>query len=182
MPGDERFASRQALRARPARFCADQGNEEKWGAELERLAAMVESPELIDRARVAGTLRSNRGSRRWRRLPSASNLSFPLRSFAVVIARHGRIRDIGAIAESYRDLLDQQLGRERATLTFAIQPVRRRSRARGRRPRSDRGKKIIPTVKVDPALLGGVTAELGGKIYDGSLATRLAEAKQRLAG
>jgi hypothetical protein len=27
-----------------------------------------------------------------------------------------------------------------------------------------------------------VTAELGGKIYDGSLATRLAEAKRRLAG
>ena len=42
--------------------------------------------------------------------------------------------------------------------------------------------KIIPTVKIDPALLGGVSAELGGKIYDGSLATRLAEAKRRLAG
>ena len=43
-------------------------------------------------------------------------------------------------------------------------------------------KKIIPTIKVDPALLGGVTAELGGKIYDGSLATRLIEAQHRLAG
>jgi F-type H+-transporting ATPase subunit delta len=42
--------------------------------------------------------------------------------------------------------------------------------------------KIIPTVKVDPALLGGVMAELGGRIYDGSLATRLEEAKRRLAG
>ena len=43
-------------------------------------------------------------------------------------------------------------------------------------------KKIIPTVKVDQALLGGVVAELEGKIYDGSLATRLGEAERRLVG
>ena len=110
------------------------------------------------------------------------NLSFPLRSFAVVVARHGRIRELGAIAESYRDLLDRAMGRERATLTFAIQP----SDAEVARVVGGLEKiaalKIIPTVKIDAALLGGVTAELGGKIYDGSLATRLAEAKRRLAG
>ncbi len=59
---------------------------------------------------------------------------------------------------------------------------RRGSRAGGGRARGDCGKKIIATVKVDKALLGGVVAELGGKIYDGSLATRLAHAQQRLAG
>ena len=115
-------------------------------------------------------------------MPSVSISAFPLRSFAVVVARHGRIRELGAIAESYRDLLDQAMGRERATLTFAIKP----SDAEVARVVSGLERiaalKIIPTVKIDPALLGGVTAELGGKIYDGSLATRLAEAKRRLAG
>jgi F0F1-type ATP synthase delta subunit len=43
-------------------------------------------------------------------------------------------------------------------------------------------KTVIPTVKVDESLLGGVVAELEGKIYDGSLATRLREAERRLAG
>ena len=43
-------------------------------------------------------------------------------------------------------------------------------------------KKIIPTVKIDEALLGGVIVELEGKTYDGSLANRLAEAQRRLAG
>ncbi len=109
-------------------------------------------------------------------------LSFPLRSFAVVVARHGRIGELGAIAESYRELLDRAMGRERATLTFAIAP----SDAEVARVVGGLEKiaalKIIPTVLIDPALLGGVTAELGGKIYDGSLATRLAEAKRRLAG
>jgi F-type H+-transporting ATPase subunit delta len=43
-------------------------------------------------------------------------------------------------------------------------------------------KKIIPTLKTDPTLLGGVVVELEGKTYDGSLAARLAEAQRRLAG
>jgi len=43
-------------------------------------------------------------------------------------------------------------------------------------------KKIIPTVNVDAALIGGVVVELEGKTYDGSLANRLAEAARRLAG
>ena len=43
-------------------------------------------------------------------------------------------------------------------------------------------KKIVPTINLDGALLGGVVAELEGKIYDGSLATRLAQAQRRLAG
>ena len=43
-------------------------------------------------------------------------------------------------------------------------------------------KTVIPTVKVDESLLGGVVAELEGKIYDGSLATRLSEAQRRMMG
>jgi F0F1-type ATP synthase delta subunit len=43
-------------------------------------------------------------------------------------------------------------------------------------------KTVIATVKVDQALLGGVVAELEGKIYDGSLATRLSEAQRRMMG
>ncbi len=174
--------SRVARRyARAILDLADKGNEEKWGAELETLAAMVESPELSERLsspELSEQLRQSAMTKIAERL----SLSFPLRSFAVVVARHGRIRELGAIAESYRDLLDKKMGRQRATLTFAIQPSDAEvARVVGGLEKIA-AKKIIPTVKIDAALIGGVTAELGGKTYDGSLATRLAEAKQRLAG
>ncbi len=174
--------SRVAKRyARALLDLADNGNEEKWGVELERLAAMVDSPELLERL-ASPELAEQSRQEAMAKIAERLDLSFPLRSFALVVARHGRIRELGAIAESYRDLLDRAMGRERATLTFAIQP------SDGEVARVVDGLekiaalKIIPTVKIDPALLGGVTAELGGKIYDGSLATRLAEAKRRLAG
>lgn len=160
---------------------ADKGNEEKWGAELDRLAAIVESPELVDRL-ASPELSEQSRQEAMAKIAERLNLSFPLRSFAVVVARHGRVREIGAIAESYRELLDQRMGRERATLTFALQPSDAEVARVVAGLESIVKLKIIPTVKVDAALLGGVTAALGGKIYDGSLATRLAEAKRRLAG
>ena len=174
--------SRVARRyARALLDLADKGNEEKWGVELERLAATADAPELVERLSSPEISEQARQTA-MTKIAERLSLSVQLQSFAAVVARHGRIRELGAIAESYRDLLDNNLGRERATLTFAIQP----SDAEVARVVSGleriAAKKIIPTVKIDAALLGGVTAELGGKTYDGSLATRLAEAKQRLAG
>lgn len=173
--------SRVARRyARALLDLADKGKEEKWGAELERLAATVESPDLIVRL-TSPEISENARQTAMAKIAERLGLSVQLQSFAAVVARHGRIRDLTAIAESYRDLLDKAMNRQRATLTFAIQP----SDAEVARVASGleriAAKKIIPTVKIDPALLGGVTAELGGKTYDGSLATRLDEAKQRLA-
>ena len=174
--------SRVAKRyARALLDLADRGNEEKWGAELERLAAVVESPELLERL-TSPELSDQSRQEAMAKIAERLNLSFPVRSFAVVVARHGRIREIGAIAESYRDLVDQAMGRERATLTFATQPSDAEIARVVGGLEAIAHLKIIPTVKVDPALLGGVMAELGGRIYDGSLATRLEEAKRRLAG
>ncbi len=174
--------SRVAKRyARALLELADKGLEEKWGIELERLAAMADSPELAERLsspELSEPLRQEAMAK----IAERMDLSFPLRSFAVVVARHGRIRELGAMAEAYRDLVDEMLGRERATLTFAIQPSDDEIKRVVAGLEAIAGKKIIPTVKIDAALIGGVTAELGGKIYDGSLASRLDEARRRLAG
>lgn len=174
--------SRVAKRyARALLEIAERGQAENWGAELDRLATIVESPELI--ARLTSPEISETARREaMAKIAETLNLSFPLRSFAVVIARHRRIDEIGAIAQAYRDQLDEMLARARATLTFALAPGDAEIARVVAGLEGIAGKKIIPTVKVDKDLLGGVVAELGGKIYDGSLATRLALAQQRLAG
>jgi F-type H+-transporting ATPase subunit delta len=160
---------------------ADRSQVEAWGAELARLAALVEAPEMLERLTSPELSEPNR-QQAMEKMAERLELSFPLRSFAVVLARHGRIREIGAIAESYRDQVDELLGRTRATLTFAAQPsdaeVVRVVEGLAALAR----KSVIPTVRVDREILGGVVAEIAGKIYDGSLITRLAEARRRLAG
>jgi F-type H+-transporting ATPase subunit delta len=159
----------------------DRGQLETWGAELERLARVADAPEVAIRlaspeasheARVAAMAK----------IAERLELSYPLRSLAVVVARHGRIADLTAVSESYQDQLDLLLGRARATLTFARTPQPQDTEAVVRGLEAMARKTVIATVKVDQALLGGVVAELEGKIYDGSLATRLKEAERRLVG
>ena len=153
--------SRVAKRyARALLELADRGSEEKWGAELDRLAAIVDSPDLLERL-ASPELSEQSRQEAIAKIAERLGLSFPVRSFAVVIARHGRIRDIGAIAEAYRDLLDQAMGRARATITFAVQPSDAEVKRVVGGLESIAKLKIIPTVRVDAALLGGVTAELG---------------------
>jgi len=159
----------------------DRAQLETWGAELERLARIADapeialhraSPEVSHEARIAAMAR----------IAERLELSYPLRSLAVVVARHGRIADLVAVSESYQDQLDLLLGRARATLTFAREPQPEDTAAVVRGLEAMVRKTVIATVKVDQALLGGVVAELEGKIYDGSLATRLSEAQRRLMG
>ena len=160
---------------------ADRGQIEAWGAELERLARIVEAPELLPRLtspEISQTARQEAMAKIAERL----QLSYPLRSFAVVVARHGRIQELNAISQAYQDLVDDQLGRARATLTFATQPDDAAVQGVVAGLEAIGGKKVIPTVKVDASLVGGVIAEFGGKTYDGSLAARLEEARRRLAG
>ena len=159
----------------------DQAQLEAWGAELERLARIVDSPEVavqLESPTVTHTDRMEALGKIAERL----NLSFPLRSFAVVVASHGRVADIAAMVETYARMLDDLMGRARATLTFAYQPTDEDLARVVGGLEAIAHKKIIPTVKVDASLVGGVVAELEGKTYDGSLATRLADAERRLSG
>jgi F-type H+-transporting ATPase subunit delta len=174
-------ASRVARRyARALIELAEKGQVEQWGMELERLAAMVQAPELFGRL-TSPELGEEGRLMAIAKIAEKLEVSYPLRSFAVVLARHGRIAEIGGCAEAYRDMADELFGRVRATLTFASEPSDEDVRRVAAGLESIARKKVIPTVKVEQSLLGGVVAELGGKIYDGSLATRLTEAQRKLA-
>jgi len=159
----------------------DNAQLEAWGAELERLAKIVDAPEVAAQLESPTVTHAER-IEALGKIAERLDLSFPLRSFAVVVASHGRVREVAAMAETYGHMLDDLMGRARVTLTFAYQPTAEDLARVVAGLEAIAHKKIIPTTMVDASLVGGVIAELEGKIYDGSLATRLAEAERRLSG
>ncbi|MGD0291882.1 MAG: ATP synthase F1 subunit delta [Candidatus Binataceae bacterium] len=160
---------------------SDHAQLEAWGSELERLARIVDSPEVATQLESPAVTHADR-MEALGKIAERLDLSFPLRSFAVVVASHGRVREVAAMAETYAHMLDDLMGRARATLTFAYQPTDDDLARVVAGLEAIAHKKIIPTTKIDASLVGGVIAELEGKIYDGSLATRLADAERRLSG
>ena len=85
----------------------------------------------------------------------------------------GRLAFLPDIARLYRDLVDAKLGRVRGRITSAValQPD-----ALGRLSAALKvitQKDILLESKVDPKILGGVTAQVGSTVYDGSLRSQL---------
>lgn len=158
----------------------DAAQLEAWSAELEKIAQVIEAPEIAERLASPEVSHAMR-IQVLEKIAERLDLSFPLRSFAVVVARHGRYAELGAIAESYRRLLDDLMGRARATISFAQKPSDAEIAQIVQRLEAISHKKIIATTQIDDSLLGGVVVELEGKIYDGSLATRLAEVQRQMA-
>jgi F-type H+-transporting ATPase subunit delta len=97
-----------------------------------------------------------------------------------MLVEQGRARDIGRIAESLAEVAaerrQQVVGEVRSAVPLTDAQRRRLAEALS----SATGRKVEVKVIVDPDLVGGVVARVGDVIFDGSIRSRLDEAKQQL--
>lgn len=93
--------------------------------------------------------------------------------FMQSVVRRGRQGLLGAISEQYQALLDRELNRVHARVTIAREPDPALVEAIRTRIEASLEKTVIPHVRVDPQLLGGVVIRVGDRVYDGSLRRRL---------
>jgi F-type H+-transporting ATPase subunit delta len=159
---------------------SDTAQLEVWGAEVEKLAQIVAAPEIAAAFSSPEVTPASK-LEALEKIAEKLALGYPVRPFAAVVARHHRIEALPAVAAAYHQMLDDLMGRTRATLTFAQPPNDQELARVVDGLAAIVHKKIIPTVSVDPALIGGVVVELEGKTYDGSLTSQLAQAARRLA-
>jgi len=99
--------------------------------------------------------------------------------FAYLIDKR-RLIVFDAIHDEFDRLADQAAGRARAEVLSA-NPLRDEQRARLVAALSERtGKEIELSVRVDPSLIGGAIATVGGLIFDGSIRTQLTQLRATL--
>jgi F-type H+-transporting ATPase subunit delta len=102
-------------------------------------------------------------------------------TFLQVVLDGGRLSGLDAILRAYEALLDERLGRVKAVVTAAAPLESGIQEALRRRLGEVAGKDVYLEVRQDPTLLGGVVAQIGSRIYDGSLKTQLARLRDELA-
>ena len=179
-----RFPMTGALAKRYARallaVASDQGRVEETAAELGRTAVWLADPEL------GGVLASPMLGAKARAellasIATSLDLSALMRDFLAVLAEKGRIAEFGLIDKAFEAMADESAGRVRATI--------RSPRAIDDAELSDltgvlekiAGRKVVPTVEIEPALIGGLTVEMQGTVYDGSVRTQLERLAQAMA-
>lgn len=174
-----------ALARRYARALLEVATEENSvdvvGERLQELsAALAQSPELTsvlsspshDRATRLGVLNAV--------LAQAGTVPSSLGNTLKLLNDRNRLGALPELATAFRELSDERAGRVRGTVTSAVplSPAMVSSITADLAKIS--GKQVVVEAQVDPSLLGGVAAQVGSTLYDGSLRTQLKAMKQQL--
>lgn len=92
----------------------------------------------------------------------------------------GRLGLVDQIARAYGDLADERAGRLRVIVQTA-EPLTKKLEEEIRKAlAAATGKQIVLQTEVEPQLIGGMVARVGGKVYDSSIRTRLQQIKGAL--
>jgi F-type H+-transporting ATPase subunit delta len=125
------------------------------------------------------------GERRKRLLVEISGaLGFDRRvsNFIHILADRNRLPILEEIITEYRRLMDKRLGIVRARVTTARTLDAVQKQQLTYRLEQITGKQVRMEVSIDPSLIGGVVAQVGSTIYDGSVRQQLQAFKARIVG
>lgn len=102
-----------------------------------------------------------------------TGLSALTANFLKILTDKGRIGLVGAVAESYRAMMDEALGRISVAVTTAHPLSATLAAALKESMKEATGKEVELAVRQDAGLIGGIVVKVGDKVFDGSVKTQL---------
>lgn len=104
----------------------------------------------------------------------------PVGKLLLLLASRGRLALLPDLLDVYRERLMEYRNVLSAEVTTAAPLSPERAEQLQQRLANATGRTITMTTKVDASIIGGVVTRIGGTVYDGSVATRLAKVRDRL--
>ena len=103
-------------------------------------------------------------------------------NFVNLLIDRKRIDQLAGIEKAYRQEVDQIRGITRGEVVSA-EPLSEEQLGRVTGALSQiSGKKVLVSTRVDPSLIGGLSAKVGDKVFDGTIRTQLSQLKESLKG
>ena len=155
-------------------------SREMVAEELDRVTAALDSVPEFFRVLVSPTVSVEVKSTILDEVLDALEIGQPTRRFLHVVQQHYRMQHIADIADTYRKLVDQSLGRIRArveTVVVLDEPERRRLVDA---VSAVEGATVVADFQARPELLGGFRLQVGSRVFDGSLAGELDRLSQEI--
>ena len=151
---------------------------DKWQSDLQKIAVLDEDPE------IAGLLENPklRFEDKKRLLAGVLTDVSPLAlNLVYLLVTKGNLNIVTEIADGYQEMLDSYRGIERADVVTAVPLDDDDKRRLETRLGAVVGKKVLIKQEVDPDLLGGIVARMGGRLLDGSVRSRLEALKNEIS-
>ena len=144
---------------------------------LALLANQPEARRFLENPTTAG----ERRKRLLKEISSALNMDRRVANFVGILVDRDRLPILEEIVEAYQKFLDEKVGIVRARVISAQTLDPGQQKALTARLEKATGKQIRMEVAVDPGLIGGMIAQVGSTIYDGSVRQQLVAFKARLS-
>ena len=157
----------------------DKGELDTWQSDLGKVVSLGDDAELTKLLESPKLHFDDKAKLLYGQLGEINTLALNL---VYLLVTRGRLSLAGEIAEEYQRLLDSYHGIEQAEVTTAIALDDEDKARLTERLGSIVGKKVVIKAEVNPSLVGGVLARIGGKLIDGSTRSRLEALKRELSG
>jgi len=150
--------------------------------QLQKFAALLneqpDSRRFLENPAMAG----ERRNRLLKEVASALGFERRVANFINILADRNRLPILEEIIEEYQRLMDKRLGIVRAQITTARALDSAQQQELARMLQQVTGMQVRMEVAIDPSLIGGMVAQVGSTIYDGSVRQQLNAFKTRLVG
>jgi F-type H+-transporting ATPase subunit delta len=159
---------------------SEKGNWEQLGAETEGLASAYAGSRDLSEALTNPVFARSKRRDVLVAVLARMAVSPEMKNFALLLFDRERLPYLPAIARELRLMVDEKAGRARATVTSARPLASDQTAELQRALEQVSGKKVVLEQKEDPSLLGGVVAQLGDVVFDGSVRTQLERMRERI--
>ena len=151
---------------------------DRWQADLEKIAVLGEDAAFMGFIENPKVSFEKKVEILTKLLGDVNPLALKLVYLLVSRRRFGMVGDV---AEDYHHLLDGYRGIEHAEVVTAVPLDAEEKKRLEEHLGKVVGKKIVLESSVDPSLVGGMIARVGGKLLDGSTHSQLLALKKELA-
>lgn len=162
-------------------IATEQNQVEKYADELASVAALLEKEELLRLLLDSPTFTLKKKSAIMHDLAELLKLSEGMLRFLDLLLEKGRIAQVAQIDLNYRRFADELSGIVRATIRSANELNAERTAAIKQGLEKQTGQQVLLSVEIDAELIGGLQAEIGGRLFDGSVKTQLKRMTETLA-
>ncbi len=177
--------SNSAISIRYARALLKLAEENKqidqFGSELATMAGLLEREDFLRQLLDSPTFSQQKKTAILHDIAEALDLSEQMRSFFGLLLNKRRMSFIKQIDVNYRQFADELSGIVRANVKSASKLTKERVEKIRKGLEQQTGKQVMLDVEKDAALIGGLQAEMGGKLFDGTVRTQLKRMADTLA-
>lgn len=183
MAQDETIVSGMAGRYAQALFslAQDAKSTDAVGADLARFAKLVSESADLERLVKSPVFTAEAQEKAVGAVLDKAGIGGVAANFVRLAARKRRLFAIGDMIAGFHKLNDAAKGVARARVTVA-QPLSdaQKGQIEDALKAVTGGKAVGMDVKVDPSIVGGLVVQLGSRMYDGSLKTKLNAIRTRM--